>query len=233
MVHRVGCSAAANPDERLVGICWLGLNGALFATLATRKSQPRLRARLFNWVIRNELRERRRPTHGGIRTRKPPAALQLDALPDSRNASGESLLVGLSGLPVDTADASAKQSPDSDEAVLWPREGILKRASDIKVQPTLTTEAPARVLRACLIVVKTAKMIVRPNATENAAKTKRGAITRSLLDHLNCTNSTAVDSVSTAAWRDRGRRERPVAIRKFLRWRPLRLRRTLETRLFR
>ena len=217
MVHRVGCSAAANPDERLVGICWLGLNGAVFATLATRKSQPRLRARLFNWVIRNELRERRRPTHGGIRTRKPPAALQLHALPDSRKASGESLLVGLSGLPVDTADASAKQSPDSDEAVLWPREGILKRASDIKVQPTLTT----------------AKMIARPNATENAAKTKRGAITRSLLDHLNCTNSTAVDSVSTAAWRDRGRRERPVAIRKFLRWRPLRLRRTLETRLFR
>jgi hypothetical protein len=37
-----------------IGICWLGLNGAVFAALATRKSRPRLRARLFNWVIRNE-----------------------------------------------------------------------------------------------------------------------------------------------------------------------------------
>ena len=38
------------------------------------------------------------------------------------------------------------------------------------------------------MVVATAKMIARPNATENAAKIKRGAITCSLLDHLNCTN---------------------------------------------
>jgi hypothetical protein len=37
-----------------IGICWLGLNGAVFAVLATRKSRPGLRARLFNWVIRNE-----------------------------------------------------------------------------------------------------------------------------------------------------------------------------------
>jgi hypothetical protein len=37
-----------------IGICWLGLNGAVFAALATRKSRPRLRARLFNWVVRNE-----------------------------------------------------------------------------------------------------------------------------------------------------------------------------------
>ena len=45
-----------------IGICWLGLNGAVFAALASRKSRPRLRARLFNWVVRNELREwRRRP----------------------------------------------------------------------------------------------------------------------------------------------------------------------------
>jgi hypothetical protein len=36
------------------GICWLGLNAAVFAALATRKSRPGLRARLFNWVIRNE-----------------------------------------------------------------------------------------------------------------------------------------------------------------------------------
>jgi hypothetical protein len=42
-----------------IGIFWLGLNGAVFAALATRKSRPRLRAQLFYWVIRNELRERR------------------------------------------------------------------------------------------------------------------------------------------------------------------------------
>jgi hypothetical protein len=44
-----------------IGICLLCLNGAVFAALVTRKSRPRLRARLFNWVIRNELREQRRP----------------------------------------------------------------------------------------------------------------------------------------------------------------------------
>ena len=45
-----------------IGICWLGLNGAVFAALASRKSRPGLRAGLFNWVVRNELREwRRRP----------------------------------------------------------------------------------------------------------------------------------------------------------------------------
>jgi hypothetical protein len=43
-----------------IGICWLGLNGAVFAALATRKSRLGLRARLFNWVIRNELRKQRR-----------------------------------------------------------------------------------------------------------------------------------------------------------------------------
>jgi hypothetical protein len=42
-----------------IGICWLGLNGAVFAALATRKSQPGLRARLFHWVIRNEPTDRR------------------------------------------------------------------------------------------------------------------------------------------------------------------------------
>jgi hypothetical protein len=55
-------------------------------------------------------------------------------------------------------------------------------------QPTRMTEAPAPVLGRCLTVVATAKMIARPNATENAAKIKRGAITCSLLDHLNCIN---------------------------------------------
>jgi hypothetical protein len=47
-----------------IGMCWLGLNGALFAALATRKSRPHLRARLFKWVIRNEPQPRRRaPAH--------------------------------------------------------------------------------------------------------------------------------------------------------------------------
>jgi len=45
-----------------------------------------------------------------------------------------------------------------------------------------------RVLGACLTVVATAKMIARPSATEYTAKTKRGAITRSLPDHLNGIN---------------------------------------------
>jgi hypothetical protein len=97
-------------------------------------------------------------------------------------------------------------------------------------QPTLLTEAPARVLGTCLMVVATAKMIARPNATENAAKIKRGAITCSQLAHLDCINFIAVDLVWTAAWRDRGRIERPGAIRKFSRWQPPRLSRTLETK---
>lgn len=36
-----------------VAICWVSLNSVVFAALATRKSRPRLRARLFNWVLRN------------------------------------------------------------------------------------------------------------------------------------------------------------------------------------
>lgn len=43
-----------------IGICWLGLNGALFAVLVTCRSQPGLRARLFNWVIRSR--------HSGVGT---------------------------------------------------------------------------------------------------------------------------------------------------------------------
>ena len=46
------------------------------------------------------------------------------------------------------------------------------------------TEAPAPVLGTCLTVVATAKMIARPNATEYAAKIKRGAITCSQVAHL-------------------------------------------------
>jgi hypothetical protein len=30
-----------------IGICWLGLNGAVFVALATRKSRPSLGARFF------------------------------------------------------------------------------------------------------------------------------------------------------------------------------------------
>jgi hypothetical protein len=55
-------------------------------------------------------------------------------------------------------------------------------------QPTRIIGASVRVLGTCLTVVATAKMIARPSATENAAKIKRGAITRSLLDHINCIN---------------------------------------------
>ena len=40
-----------------IGICLLASNGAVFAALVTRKSRPGLRARLFNWVIRNESKE--------------------------------------------------------------------------------------------------------------------------------------------------------------------------------
>jgi hypothetical protein len=54
----LSCTAGAGVPRMSVlttiGICWLGLNGAVFAALATRKSRPRLRARLFNWVIRND-----------------------------------------------------------------------------------------------------------------------------------------------------------------------------------
>ena len=50
-----------------IGIIWLGVNGAVFAALATRAPRPRLRARLFNWIIRTESQKRRRsreqPSH--------------------------------------------------------------------------------------------------------------------------------------------------------------------------
>src|ERR1700680_3374367 len=68
---------------------------------------------------------------------------------------------------------------------LAPRQNVRRQVCKLD-QPTLLTDAPARVLDTCLTVVATAKMIARPNATENAAKIERGAITCSLLDHLNC-----------------------------------------------
>ena len=70
---------------------------------------------------------------------------------------------------------------------LVPRQNVRRKVYKLD-QPTLATEAPARVLGRCLRVVATAKTIARPNATENAAKIKRGAITCSLLDHLDCIN---------------------------------------------
>jgi hypothetical protein len=43
-----------------IGIIWLGVNGAVFVALATRTPRPRLRARLFKWIIRTESQKRRR-----------------------------------------------------------------------------------------------------------------------------------------------------------------------------
>src|ERR1700684_2608857 len=68
---------------------------------------------------------------------------------------------------------------------LAPRQNVRRQVYKLN-QPTRMTEAPARVVGRCLTVVAIAKMIARPNATENAAKIKRGAITCSLLDCLNC-----------------------------------------------
>jgi hypothetical protein len=44
-----------------IALCWLGLNAILFAALITRKSRPRLKGRLFNWVIRTTVKEPGRP----------------------------------------------------------------------------------------------------------------------------------------------------------------------------
>src|ERR1700678_4278121 len=68
---------------------------------------------------------------------------------------------------------------------LAPRQNVRRQVYKLN-QPTRMTEAPARVVGRCLTVVAIAKMIARPNATENTAKIKRGAITCSLLDCLNC-----------------------------------------------
>jgi hypothetical protein len=75
----------------------------------------------------------------------------------------------------------------SDGSRLAPRQNVRRQVYKLN-QPTRMTEAPARVVGRCLTVVATAKMIARPNATANAAKMKRGAITCSLLDCLNCIN---------------------------------------------
>ena len=68
---------------------------------------------------------------------------------------------------------------------LAPRQNVRRQVYKL-VQPTRIIGALVRVLDTCLTVVATAKMIARPNATENAAKIERGAITCSLLDHSNC-----------------------------------------------
>jgi predicted NUDIX family NTP pyrophosphohydrolase len=49
---------------------------------------------------------------------------------------------------------------------------IVQRGGN-RVYPTLMSDAPIRLLGMCLMVVATAKMIARTNATENAAKIHR------------------------------------------------------------
>ena len=70
---------------------------------------------------------------------------------------------------------------------LAPRQNVRRQVYKLD-QPTRIIGALARVLVTYLTVVATAKMIARTNATENAAKIERGAITRSLPDHLTCIN---------------------------------------------
>ena len=40
--------------------CWLAFNAVLFAALYFRRPHPRLRAKLFNWVVRGPQRRLRR-----------------------------------------------------------------------------------------------------------------------------------------------------------------------------
>jgi hypothetical protein len=68
---------------------------------------------------------------------------------------------------------------------LVPRQNVRRQVYKLARSADFMTEAPARVLGTCLTVVATAKIIARPNATENAVKIKRGAITCSLVDLLN------------------------------------------------
>jgi hypothetical protein len=42
---------------------WLAFNAALFAALWFRRPNPRLRAKLFNWVVRGASRRRLRRLH--------------------------------------------------------------------------------------------------------------------------------------------------------------------------
>jgi hypothetical protein len=64
---------------------------------------------------------------------------------------------------------------------LHARENSADHSTIREGQPTRPAEAPARALGRCLTVVTTAKMTAMPNATEKAAKTKRGITSRPLL----------------------------------------------------
>jgi hypothetical protein len=69
---------------------WLAFNAALFAALWFRRPNPKLRAKLFNWVVR-----------GRSQRRLPPSSLRRAnkavALHESRKIAGESDFCGLSG----------------------------------------------------------------------------------------------------------------------------------------
>jgi hypothetical protein len=43
--------------------CWLAFNAVLFAALYFRRPNPKLRAKLFNWVVRGPQRRLRRLHH--------------------------------------------------------------------------------------------------------------------------------------------------------------------------
>jgi hypothetical protein len=51
---------------------WLVFNAALFAALWFRRPNPRLRAKLFNWVVR-----------GGSQRRLPPSPIPLSSKSDA------------------------------------------------------------------------------------------------------------------------------------------------------
>ncbi len=51
---------------------WLAFSAALFAALWFRRSNPKLRAKLFNWVVR-----------GGSQRRLPPSSLPLSSKSDA------------------------------------------------------------------------------------------------------------------------------------------------------
>jgi hypothetical protein len=46
---------------------WIAFNAAVAAALLTRRSRPKLRERLFRWVIRGEPRWRQPGSHGHSR----------------------------------------------------------------------------------------------------------------------------------------------------------------------
>lgn len=48
---------------RILFGCWLAFNAVLFAALYFRRPNPKLRAKLFNWVVRGPQRRLRRLRH--------------------------------------------------------------------------------------------------------------------------------------------------------------------------